>query len=39
VHVCVCVVQVAVLRGAHVFRVSATELIKPAVKFDAGEQR
>lgn len=32
--------QVAVLRGQPVFRVRATQLIKPAdAKFDAGEQR
>jgi hypothetical protein len=32
-------VQVAVLRGVPVFRVMATQLIKPAANFDAGEQR
>jgi hypothetical protein len=31
--------QVAVLRGEPVFRVQATQLIKPDATFDAGEQR
>jgi hypothetical protein len=31
--------QVAVLYGQPVFRVTATKLIKPSADFDAGEQR